>query len=493
MSLKRIADNESGITYALEAIIGILLIIGAIIYMTGNMPYTAQKTGEHSKVQLMNIGRDTIDLTSITPVFEISQGEPIEMYILKADKYANILPGDILNFTVYYAGNPSQKVMNQLNFNATPLIIGNTLNITGNVSFQNDGTGHQSWLNVPSPPGIVPSTTPPEKNFTYSIQAYDSNSPAGVSNFVTIKVGYYNLTSRPTIAANSYVSGVVTNASGSGVSGLTIRIWGYQGINLQIILSSATTTIAGGNFSFQWPGTPTIPNSAGAYLIQAIDTQGNESNMQVIEYQGRTGNNLKPLLCASNSGASSCDSIFVTQRGQVSLYMSDSGTFPGNYFYVNYIEDASANGPDIGQYITTFNTTNATFYANVPSGIYYVASSTPGFVNPWSSPIRSNIIVIYVLPIYAGPIEDTCVNATELNMYMRNYTPPNVNYNLYLIGPTGRRFTECPGFESGQFINGYPTAEAVTVSKLFHIKYPPPPYTPIIDNITEFRMVLWYK
>ncbi len=51
--------------------------------------------------------------------------------------------------------------------------------------------------------------------------------------------------------------------------------------------------------------------------------------------------------------------------------------------------------------------------------------------------------------------------------------PPYVNYNLYLISPIGSRFTRCPDFPTDQIINGYHTAEAVTVSKLAHIKYPP--------------------
>ncbi len=69
--------------------------------------------------------------------------------------------------------------------------------------------------------------------------------------------------------------------------------------------------------------------------------------------------------------------------------------------------------------------------------------------------------------------------------------PPYVNYNLYLISPIGSRFTRCPDFPTDQIINGYHTAEAVTVSKLAHIKYPPD--NPIFDNITEYRMELWYR
>ncbi|MCE8428234.1 MAG: hypothetical protein J5U19_07605 [Candidatus Methanoperedens sp.] len=65
MSLKRFFDEESGITYTMEAILGVLLIIGTIIYMTGNLPYSAQKTADYSRVQLMNTGRDNLDLMAI--------------------------------------------------------------------------------------------------------------------------------------------------------------------------------------------------------------------------------------------------------------------------------------------------------------------------------------------------------------------------------------------------------------------------------------------
>lgn len=63
--MKRILDDNSGITYTLEAVLGVLLIIGTIIYMTGNLPLTSQKTGDFSKVQLVNIGRDNLDLMAI--------------------------------------------------------------------------------------------------------------------------------------------------------------------------------------------------------------------------------------------------------------------------------------------------------------------------------------------------------------------------------------------------------------------------------------------
>lgn len=488
MALLKIKEDNEGLTYTLEAILGIFIIVGAVMYTTGNMPPMAHKAGHLSKVQLMNIGRDTLDLIVITPEYETSQGEPVEIYNLAANKYANINPGENINFTVYYA-TTGIIVNRSLNFNATPLIVGDTLNITSNVYFQNDGTGHQLWQNVPSPPGIIPTADPPEKNFTYSILAYDDEG--GMSNLVTIKVGYYNLTlSNTTIVENGYVSGIVTDANNFGVSNLAIRIWKYQGSQGLIPQPSVTQT-TGGNFSFQWP-----ISQAGIYLIQAINTTtSKESNMQVIEYPGDLHSGGSQTLCASYLSASSCNTITVPERSQVSLYMQGSDvTFPGNYFYVDYKIDAKTTIPDVGQYITTFNTKNATFYANVPPGIYSVVTCTPGCENRWSNAFTTNFIFINVLPISSNPIGNTCVNATALNSYIRNYLPLYINYNLYMIGVSGNRFSGCPNFkdtvigEPGQVINGYPTSEAVTVSKLVHITYAPTN----VDNMVEYRMELWY-
>jgi hypothetical protein len=86
-----------------------------------------------------------------------------------------------------------------------------------------------------------------------------------------------------------------------------------------------------------------------------------------------------------------------------------------------------------------------------------------------------------------GTIGDTCVDINDLNMYLNNYMPAMVDYNLYLIGTDGKKFTGCPGIPEGQLINGYPTNEAVTVNKLAHIN------STTINKILELRMVLWYK
>ncbi|CAG0949680.1 hypothetical protein METP3_00133 [Methanosarcinales archaeon] len=480
MSVRKIADDESGITYTLEAIIGVLLIIGTIIYLTGNMPYTAQKTGEHSKVQLMNIGRDNIDLTLITPAYEIGgEGKPYEKYILRADRYANILPGETINFTVYdvYSGELINK---SFNFNGTTLIISNPFNIT---SYINETTvtqdGNHSWRNVAS--GIVPNG-----NYTYSIQAYDSNPTVGYSNFTTIKIGYYNLEGTTSISGDGNISGAVTDANGSGVPNLEIQIWEIKNGGLNLKEPNANTTDANGEFTFLWSTNCKTCNT-GTYFIQARNTTtGNLSNMQVIEYSGGPGSSL----CASFWTHSSCDNITVYAQQKVDLYMGDGGTFPSTNFWVNYIKDAGTNlAPLSGTYITTDSTNkNAKFRANIP-GIYSVYVCSNGCNNIWTSAQKTNIILIYVIPIDPGPIEDTCVNGTELNKYMRRYIPLNIDYNLYLIGPSGDKFTKCPDFRTGEVINGYPTAEAVTVNKLVHIKYIPTE----IDNIVEYRMVLWYK
>lgn len=45
MPFKKFTGDEHGFTYTLEAIIGVFLIIGTLVFVTGGMPYTAQKTG----------------------------------------------------------------------------------------------------------------------------------------------------------------------------------------------------------------------------------------------------------------------------------------------------------------------------------------------------------------------------------------------------------------------------------------------------------------
>ncbi len=131
-SLLKLKENNEALTYSIEAILGIFIIVGAVIYTTGNMPPMAHKVGQLSKVQLMNIGRDTLDLMVITPEYETSR-KTAEKYILTADKtFVNM--GDTVNFTVYYANSDSTKVMHPLYFSGTTLIISNTSNISAYIN-----------------------------------------------------------------------------------------------------------------------------------------------------------------------------------------------------------------------------------------------------------------------------------------------------------------------------------------------------------------------
>ncbi len=139
---------------------------------------------------------------------------------------------------------------------------------------------------------------------------------------------------------------------------------------------------------------------------------------------------------------------------------------------------------------------NATLTANI-AGDYYIHLGEINSFFDNANGAKTNSLLIHVLPLVpaTGVTEPHCVNATELNPYVRRYMPAYVNYNLYLIGLTGNKFTRCPDFKDpvsgslGEIINGYPTAEAVTVNRLAHIKYEPTN----VDNIVEYRMVLWYK
>jgi hypothetical protein len=208
MSLKRIADNESGFTYTLEAIIGIFFILGTVIFITGNLPYTAQKNGEHSKVQLNNIGRDNLDLIVLAPASETNpdglKGIVNRTYYLEADK-TFVMPGENVTFRVYYLnGTPVTETL-QLYQTISGYFVNTFMtNITGTTNYSWNASSNQN---------------------EYSIQA---SGPFGISNSVTIKVGYYFLDTDAFgvfIGANdTNVSGVVYNSSG-GVPNLTMQIF----------------------------------------------------------------------------------------------------------------------------------------------------------------------------------------------------------------------------------------------------------------------------
>ncbi len=74
---------------------------------------------------------------------------------------------------------------------------------------------------------------------------------------------------------------------------------------------------------------------------------------------------------------------------------------------------------------------------------------------------------------------------SDLNFYLCAFVPEYVNYNMYLLNPDGTLCKDCPEFK--EIINGYPTSEAVTVNKIFHLK------SPGGELLRELRIVLWYK
>lgn len=212
----KIFNDDNGVTYTLEAIIGISLIIGSVLFFSSNTPYTAQKTGEHSKVQLVNIGRDTLDLIELTPVTEIWGGTYWEgivyrNYTLKADKKF-AAPGENITFTVYRMGT-DEIVYENLILEQT--VLGLDKNNT------NIGTINGSVKKVFS-----------QVN-EYNIRAVDDiDNPGKWSNYITINVGYYYLDTQINgIAANGskIVNGVVYNSTGYGIPGLSIKILEYNG------------------------------------------------------------------------------------------------------------------------------------------------------------------------------------------------------------------------------------------------------------------------
>jgi len=207
----KLSENEHGLTYTLEAILGAILIISTVLFFSNSLPYVAQKTGEHSKVQLMNIGRDNLDLIEVTPVVDINPGYWAGLgiiyrnYTLVADKKF-VMPGENVTFTVYTLGYTE--------------ILYHNLSLKRSVL----GFGPKSETDI----GIINGTM--VTNFSsvgdFNVRAIDDDESTW-SNYVTIKVGHYFL---DTDISGIYsggdlnVSGVVYDSTGSGIPELSIEI-----------------------------------------------------------------------------------------------------------------------------------------------------------------------------------------------------------------------------------------------------------------------------
>lgn len=206
-------ENDRGFTYTLEAMIGIFLIIGMVLFFTNNMPYMAQKTGEHSKVQLMNIGRDALDLLEVTPVTDIFEfyweGQVYRNYTLVADK-SFVEPGENITFTVYKLGNVGPENI-----------------LYGNLTLSSTILGLDGEKDIWTINGIF--TTNFSNTGEFNVRAYEGvyKDPISWSNYVTINVGYYYLdTDIRGIydGGDKNISGVVYNSTGSGVPYLTTEM-----------------------------------------------------------------------------------------------------------------------------------------------------------------------------------------------------------------------------------------------------------------------------
>jgi len=212
----KLSENEHGLTYTLEAILGAVLIISTVLFFSNSLPYVAEKTGEHSKVQLMNIGRDNLDLIEVTPIVDINPGYWAGLvyrnYTLVADK-TFVMPGENVTFTVY--------------------TLGYTEILYQNLSLEMSVMGLDTETNIGTINGTMVT------NFSsvgdYNVRAVElvgnKDDVLTWSNYVTIKVGHYFLDTDITgisTTGDMNLSGVVYNSTGSGVLGLRIDILDYD-------------------------------------------------------------------------------------------------------------------------------------------------------------------------------------------------------------------------------------------------------------------------
>ncbi|VVB96050.1 Uncharacterised protein [uncultured archaeon] len=489
MSLKKFINDESGFTYTLEAILGITLILGTVLFVTGNIPNTAQKTEEHSKVQLVNIGRDALDLVELTPITDIFGSYSKMMgvyrdYLLVANKkYAE--PGEPVNFTVFYL-DTSDIVYKNLTLEQTILGLKTPVNSTTIY-------GNKTWSFL----------NPGEYNF----KAFEgtSSDPITWSNYVTVKIGDYFLESDIygiSDVGDRNVSGVVFLANETGAPGLNINLLDadYKEVDTLPPTNPVNITSDLGNFSFIWPNMSGKYGS-GTYYIQAKNNiTGKVSNTHRIIYSGGSGS--KGTLC--------CNAV-INETESVILKINVSGNINLQELNINQVFYKETGGSVNDSIVDKIKIDFVNPLCNSPgykgdcseliftgyiAGDYYIfyGNTAMGKGSEPKDPAaasKTNGILVRVLPLNGkclfGECKPKCsgLNMTNLSIYMDRFVPEYVNYNLYLINPDGTLCLDCPEFQ--EIINGYPTDEAATVNKLFHLK------TISTEYLRELRMVLWYK
>lgn len=454
-----IIKNEDGMVHSLEAILGIFLIIGTMTFVSGMIPLTNQKTEEHSKVQLVNVGRDVLDLIEQAPIRDIfdnyskSQGVN-RTYTLIPDKIY-VAPGSPINFSIYY--------LDTTNLVTDPL--------TMQCTFLGTKTSCNNF-----PKSI---TNPYAVNFSsvgeYSIIVHSTINPSMYSNFSNIIVGNYFLISDIYgIFTTGNVNGYVFFPNWANATNLTLQILDN---NYNVIVNNMAMTNETGYFTFTWPDKDDGGHNinTGTYYIRAIDSNGISSNIHEIIYSDKNNGG---LLCCGTT-----------------IYETDSVTLTVTNYTFNNLNNLAINGitynkwTDITKiFVSSWDGTTVTLTA-YSAGDYIIQ-----VMDNNGADLKTNAVEIIVLPLINTCKFGSCgfdcgssyISSSNIKSYLTNiFVPSYINYNLYLIDIDGDICKECKNFPP--IINGNPTGGAATVSKLIFVK------TSTGNHLKELRIILWYK
>lgn len=424
--------DDSGLTYSLEAMLGILLIAGVVVFVTGNPPPIAEPSGKYSKIQLVNMGEDILNLIASTPFRDIANETALynnvsqdRSYTLVGNK-THVTKNETVSFKTYYLGNETL---------AKELLTYNYPNGIGSTSS-----------------GIFDLNFSEEKE--YQVQAYNSSK---FSNNVTIYVGYYLLLLNTYgIGINDSIRGTVMK-DGSGVDNLSINIYDAG----KILLDNSSRSQEGGRFLLKWTWIP------GKFYLNASDGI-NSSNLQELDVK--------------NDYVLSMDKNHVFETRNVTLTITNSSGGPienqsSSSFYAN---DQSIN-----------NLTWITF-TDIGNGQYNLTFKRAGdHIIQYKNVNESNPVLVIVHPMesyLASPLSYFFgmgdISFGELEKLVGPYIPENIDYNLYLY----RVSEDSVVAEEKVFDGKIPSQDAVVVSRLVRSE--------AIDGtgvLRELRIVLWYR
>lgn len=433
--------DDSGLTYSLEAMLGILLIAGVVVFVTASPPPIAEPSGKYSKIQLVNLGEDILSLIASTPFRDTDANEtPLYNNVSQGRSYTlvtnktHIAKNENMSFKIYYLGNESG------NENlAKELLTYNYPNGTGSTS---SGTFNLNFSE--------------EKE--YQVQAYNSSK---FSNNVTIYVGYYLLLLNAYgIRSSDTIRGIVTK-SGEGVGNLSINI--YENVSGNLILRDNTNrTQEGGRFSLKWAW------GTGKFYINASN--------------GTNSSNLKEL-DVKNDYVLSIDKNHVFETRNVTLTLTNSSGGP----------IANQSSSDFLANDQTLNALTWVTFTDIDNGKYNLSFKRAGdyVIQYKKNPNESNQVLVNVHPMesyLASPLSYFLGTGDlafgDLKKLVGPYIPANMDYNLYLYRVSGDSVVE----EENLFPGKIPSRDAVVVSRLVRSE--------AVDGTgvpRELRIVLWYR